>query len=105
MIIFAATVSRRKANWVGSSGRVAHVPASAAAEFSRLKTTEMAAVRRVAAHRSHSTSGARKMPPPTPVTPDISLIIPPRKSDLINGGADGAASSSALVARAVRAIL
>ena len=70
-----------------------------------MKTTEMAAVRRVAAYPSHSTSGASRTPPPTPVTPDISPIIPPRKSDPINGGADGAASSSALVARAVRAIL
>jgi hypothetical protein len=67
-------------------------------------SSEMAAVCRVAAQPSASTSGARKMPPPTPVTPDTSPMIPPTSNDPRKGGVSAAARSSGLVARAERAI-
>jgi len=60
------TQTSQTGNRAGNSEMVAHAPASAAAEFTRLNTTEMAAVCRVVAQPSASTSGARKMPPPTP---------------------------------------
>jgi hypothetical protein len=49
------------------------------------------------AHPSDSTSGARKMPPPTPVTPDTSPIAPPTSNDPRKDGVSGTARSSDLV--------
>ena len=57
-------------NEAGRVGIVAHVPASAAAEFRRLKAAVTAAARRVSTHPIRRISGARNMPPPVPVTPE-----------------------------------
>jgi hypothetical protein len=76
------TQSGQRGKREGNNEKVAHAPARAAAEFARLNTTEMAAVCRMVAHLSDSTSGARKMPPPTPVTPDTS---PPLSVDRDDG--------------------
>ena len=80
----------------GSSGATRITPSSPAIELSRMKAAAIPDITRTSAQRRNSSSGLRKMPPPTPVSPDSRPSAAPQANSSADDGVRSAASGGRL---------
>src|SRR6266508_3792257 len=71
---------------LGSAARLAGLPSRPAKELTQMNAAETAAVGLGSAQWARSRRGERKIPPPTPVSPESSPIAAPQKRAAASGG-------------------